>query len=113
MANTSPIFLRHARIADRYRHASQRKPKDVVDGTKCGRQREIVLARLRRRVKRDRRRLVRPPEIPTAVMFPLDAEAHSMCAALPSEDIAQMEAASKIAIRRRVTDKQECLRDVD
>ena len=46
MANISSIFLRHARIADRYRDALQRKLKDVVDCSKCGGHRKIGLTRL-------------------------------------------------------------------
>ena len=60
-----------------------------------------------------RRRFVSPNEIPAAVILPVGAKAYSMFAPLPGDRIIELEAAAEIVGRRRISDEQAGLRNID
>lgn len=107
------MLLRHARIPDPYGDALQRKLENVVQGAKRGWQRKIGTARVIRREKGDRGRLIRRDGISAAVMFPINPEACAMRAPLPGNGIGELELPGQIVDRRRVSNKKAGLRDVD
>ena len=73
----------------------------------------VVRADPVRREQRDRNWLVVPDEISLAVMLPVDAEAGAVRTPLPGDRVSEMEPACAIVARRRVSNQQTGLRNVD
>src|SRR5689334_21203974 len=82
-SHPASILLRHARVADPEGGSLERKPENIVQSPEYHGYRDAGLARLDRREKRNCRRVVGPCARASAVVFPVEPEAHAMRSSLP------------------------------